>query len=171
MLRLLQLFIDISLFRAKPQDLPRSRFLLAVTMGATLVTNIPLLIPHLHGVGTVLAASLLDLFLMYIFLRGGLYLMEMEERFLQTAAALYGTGAVLNLPALMLEMMLLGEQIDAISALGGLLRLALWVWSLAVIGHILRHALNVRLAVGVVIAVIYTMLLMMLIQQLMPVTV
>ena len=171
MFRLLQLFIDICLFRAKPQELPSSRFLLGITMAAVMVTNIPLLLPHMSGIGSVVAATLLGLFLKYVFLQGGLYLMEVEKRFLQTATAMFGAEAVINLPGLMLEMMLIGEQIGGINALGALFRLLLLFWSLAVMGHILRHALDIRFALGVVIAVIYTMLLIILIQQLMPATV
>jgi hypothetical protein len=113
----------------------------------------------------------MGLFLMYVFLWGGLYLMELEGRFLRTATAMFGAEAVINLPVLMVEMLLLGEEISGIKALAGLLRLLLLFWNLAVIGHILKHALDIRFAVGVVIAVVYTMLLIMLIQQLMPVTV
>jgi hypothetical protein len=140
-------------------------------MGAAMVTNIPLLIPHLPGIGSAVAAAIMGTFLMYVFLWGGLYLMELEERFLRTAIAMFGAEAVINLPALMLTMMLVGEQITGINALGSLLRLLLLLWKLAVIGHILRHALDIRFAVGVVIAVVYTMLLYILIQQLMPTTV
>ncbi len=169
MSKLLQLFIDISLFRAKPQELPISHSLLFVTIAASLATTIPLLMPYLHELGPVLAASLLDIFLLLIFLRGGLYFMEMEERFLQTATALFGTSAVINIPALMLGMFLLGDEIGGINVIGALLRLLMLICSLAVVGNILRYTFNIRFAAGVMIAVIYTVLINILIQQIMPV--
>ncbi len=170
-LRLLQLFIDISLFRANPQDLPKSRFLLGMAIAASVITSVPILLPRMHEVSLVAAAILMNLFLILIILRGGLYFMELEQRFMQAATALFGADAILNLPALMLDMLLLGEEIDGISALVVILHVMLVIWSLAVVGHILRHTLNIRFAAGVAIALVYAMLIRMLIQQLLPATI
>jgi hypothetical protein len=170
-LRLLQLFIDISLFRSNPQDLPKSRFLLGIAIAASVITSFPLLLTRMHEVNLVVVAIVINLFLVLIILRGGLYLMELEQRFMQAATALFGTDAILNLPAMMLDMLLLGEEISGISALGVILNVMLLIWGLAVVGHILRHTLSIRFAAGVVVAVVYAMLMQMLIQQILPATI
>jgi hypothetical protein len=165
--RLLQLFIDICLLRGRPQDLPASGFLFGLTLAATLATAIPILLISLNGLMPTLAAAAMDVALMLIFLRGGLYFLKLESRFLQTASAMFGTGAIINLVSIPIHMMLIADSgSDLMPLLGSLLYLMLLVWSLVVLGHILRHSLEIPLGGGVAIAVVYFVLILLLVQQL-----
>ena len=87
-----------------------------------------------------------------------LHLLGRTARFLQTATALLGTGALLGVVAVVLMTLVpTGEQTDQ-SAFAAVLFLGLIVWSVLVTGHILRHAFDIRLAQGAAIAVIYNLL-------------
>jgi hypothetical protein len=165
--RLLQLFIDICLLRAKPQDLPASSFLFWLTLAATLATAVPLLIISFENPAPALAAATMDVALILIFLRGGLYFLKLESRFLQTASAIFGSGAILNLVAVPIHLMVGVESgSDVLLLLGNLLNLLLLIWSLVVLGHILRHSLDIHLGGGIAIAVVYFVLILLLVQQL-----
>ncbi len=168
MSRLLQLFIDICLFRARPQDLPVSLFLLLVCIAVSIATGFFPVLNHLKGIYPALAASLMDAGLILLFLRGGLYFLEKEPRFLQTATAIFGSGAVINIPLLLLELMVSGAQTDVMKAVAALLFLLMVVWGLMVLGHILRHALDIRFAGGVAIALGYFILVSLLVNQFLP---
>lgn len=167
MSRLLQLFIDICLLRGRPQNLPASGFLFGLTLVATLVTAVPLLVYSFKGLTPALVAAAMDAALMLIFLRGGLYFLNLESRFLQTATAIFGSGAILNLVAVPIHLMVGVEPgSDVVSQLGGVLNLLLLIWSLVILGHILRHSLDIHLGGGIAIAVVYFMLILLLVQQL-----
>jgi hypothetical protein len=165
--RLLQLFVEICLLRAKPQDLPASGFLFGLTLAAALVTGIPILIYSLGGLVPATVAAAMDAALIMIFLRGGLYFLNLGSRFLQTATAIFGTGAILNLVAMPLNLLLVGDAGPSPALLlGGLINLLLLIWSLVILGHILRHSLGIPLGGGIAIAFLYFLLIMLLVQQL-----
>lgn len=167
MLRLLQVFMNICLFQARPQDLPASRFLFFGSLMVTVITALPSLLLVMGSPGLVLAAVLMDVALTLLCLRGGLYFLQLETRFLQTATALFGTGVIFNLVAIPVQQTLAGAETDGGQVVvGGVLFLALLGWNLAVTGHILRYALSIRLAGGIAIAVVYYLLILVLAQQL-----
>jgi hypothetical protein len=168
-LRLLQLFMDICLLRGKPQDLPPSRFLFGLALGASLLASLPALALNLGGPLPALMAGLMDIFLTIVFLRGGLYILEKDARFQQTATAIFGAGAILNVIAMPLEVTIAATAEGAsLPPMAGLMYLALLVWSLFILGHILRHALDTRLGIGIGVAVLYYILISLLIQQFLP---
>ena len=169
MLRLLQLFMDICLLRGKPQDLPSSKFLFGLTLGASLLASLPALTLNLGGPMPAIMAGIMDIFLTIVFLRGGLYILEKDGRFQQTATAIFGAGVILNVIALPLEVTLASVAEGAtLPPMAGLLYLGLVVWSLVILGHILRHALDTRLGFGIGIAVLYYILISLLLQQFLP---
>ena len=95
-------------------------------------------------------------------------------RFFQTGAALAGTGAVLEAVALPLVALLeTGGPADAGSGAGsaaGAILVIPWlvflVWSWVVGGHILRHALSVRLPAGIGLSIALFWLSTLVIHQL-----
>ena len=169
-LRLLQVIANLCLLQAKPQDLPASRLLFSGTLIAVIIIEIPALWLSLGTPGLALVGALMDAALILLFLRGGLYFLQLETRFLQTATALFGAGAILNLVAIPVHQLLVGAEAGSGRAMvGGLLFLVLLGWQLAVTGHILRHALSIRWAGGIAIATVYFVLITLLVQQLLPV--
>lgn len=153
------------MLRRAPQDLPASAslFLIVITLsvivGAIGVSDV---IPGFAA----LAASMLDAVIIMILLRLVLMIKSFSERFLQTATALFGSSTILGLIALPLQLIVGdGSSEQAIAPMLSLAYLVLLVWVQIVIGHILRHALNVPLMLGVGLALTYSVLSGIIIQS------
>ena len=154
--KLLNVFFDICLLRAGPQALPASPFLLSATALMGLLTGTVVIVDALGNVFTAFMAQLLDLLLLALLLLILLRLRGLESRFMQATTALFGCGALINLVTLPLQ--LLSPEEGAGQQAGGpafLLYLALIIWALVVVGHILRHVLEIHLVRGILIALGY----------------
>ena len=166
MLKLFNYFIDVCLLRRAPQDLPASTslFVMVITMsvivGAIGVSDV---IPGISA----LAASMLDAVIIMVLLQLVLRVKNQPARFLQTATALFGSSTVLGLMALPLQLAVGdGSSEQAMAPMISVAYLVLLVWVQVVIGHILRHALNVSFMLGVGLALTYSVLSGTIIQSL-----
>lgn len=152
---LLKYFMDLCLLRAAPQDLPASQTLLRLTVAANVLVSVVLTLSMRLDTAPTLLQSLLEILLLLGLLWLVLRLTDRSGRFLQCAAAAMGSSALLGVLALpVIPMATRGEGDTAL--LGGLLMLGLVIWSVLVLGHILRHALEVPLGRGVLLAMMYT---------------
>jgi peptidoglycan/LPS O-acetylase OafA/YrhL len=166
---LLKLFIDICRLRAKPQDVPASSALLLLTIVLALVSGILAISGSVYGFMQTAIISLMDVAVTLILLSLILKLMNLSSRLLQTATAIFGTGAIINL--LSLPVMLLmnsGAENPGYQLLGALLYFALLIWGLTVMAHILRHSFQLPLTGGLLIAIGYFLLINTLIQTFFP---
>ncbi|RUQ29003.1 MAG: hypothetical protein EKK68_13305 [Candidatus Competibacteraceae bacterium] len=154
---LFNLFLDICLFRKGPQDTPASLALLKMCLAAYGLTS---LLALLIGTSALVALlqTLVDLALLSGLLYLALRLYRHPRRFEQTLSALTGVGALISVLALPLLFWIGGQSPGGNVELPALLLLALMVWSIAVMAHILRHALNVPMWVGALYALSYTFL-------------
>ena len=147
-------FAKLCVFRIAPQDIPRSGALLVI---ATL-TNLSLsvLINQIQlSVGSALLVAAIEIIALATLTAVALFYVSHLNRLIQTMTALMGSGAVIG--AAVLILMLAGP------ALPPVLRLAIFVWNLAVIAHILRHALEIHIIGAFFIALGYAMCLIQLI--------
>lgn len=152
LLAALRRLLDVCLLRAGPQDLPYSRDFMILTMAGSLGAGLLAV-----GILEETRFALLELVLTYLFTVAFLYAVlsfrGFTGRFIQTASAVFGADAIITLVAL--------PALHAASGAGaerpvtGLAMLALGLWNLAVLGHILRHALDTILPVGVLVALSY----------------
>ena len=167
MVKLLNLFVDICLLRAGPQDLPAARVLLWLTGAASLITGTLVIVQGLGGLGRALLAQLLDLALMLGLLRAALTATGRGGRFLQTATALFGSSTLLNLVIMSLQLTM-GQDASSspFGELAALFSLLLIVWAVLVMGHILRHAFEIRLAAANLVALGYFFMINLMIQML-----
>ena len=167
MVRLLNLFVDICLFRAGPQELPASPFLLWLTAALNLLTGTLVIVDMFGGAGQALLAQLLDMALMLGLLRAALTALGKGARFLQSASALLGAGTFINLITMPLQLTV-GDNPSAslFGELAALLYLALILWALLVTAHILRHTLAIRFGAAVLVALGYFFMVNWLIQLL-----
>ncbi|MCB1861146.1 MAG: hypothetical protein H6964_11220 [Chromatiaceae bacterium] len=165
--RLLNVFVDICLLRAGPQDLPGSVFLVVLTALLSLLTGTLVIVGTFGSLDTALAAQLLDILLLLGLLRLVLQLTGKSARFLQTAAALFGSGALINLVTMPLQLLGSGvtSQGDA-GELSGLFYLFLIIWALVIVAHIVRQALEVRMASGILISLAYFLIVNYVVQSL-----
>lgn len=160
--------LEICLLRAGPQDLPAAPQFLALTLAGYFLVDV--LISQLSfPFGAALAVSLLDLLLLAAFARIVLRIVSKPQRFMQTLAALAGTGQLLGLLALPLIHGLTTAQAAGETASGlAFAWLALLAWSLLVLGHILRHAMSVTLMTGVGVGVLYSLLSVLIVRTVFP---
>jgi len=150
---LLNVFIGMCLLRAAPQDLPFSRFLLGITVGAYFLVGLGISLAD-QGMGLALLSAAVDTGLMIGLAYLGLWIRDFTPRFVQTVTALCGTGVLFELLSWPLVTALQAQGQNA-SSLLALMLLALFIWVIAVIGSILRHALELPLWAGIGIALLY----------------
>ncbi|NIN38239.1 MAG: hypothetical protein GTO67_05980 [Gammaproteobacteria bacterium] len=165
---IVQPFVQICLLRQGPQDLPTSGILLAITLSAyTLLTA--LLSNVSMSAANAVVWGLISTVLMVAFTVILLSVQRRPARLVQTLAALAGTGALLTLIALPVFGWLHGADLKAgEGALAWLIVVVLTLWSLAVTGHILRHALSVPYFVGLVLAVVFYLISVSVFRTLFP---
>ena len=148
-------FIQICLLRQGPQDLPLSGILLAITLIAHTVMSILLSNVSLSAASALLS-GVVDTVLLVVLTGALLTVQRRNARVIQTVTALAGTVAIITLVALPVSGWRHGA--DQAAGEGGfalLLLLILTGWSLAVAGHIFRHALSVPYFLGLVLAAVF----------------
>lgn len=158
---LFNLFLDICLFRKGPQDVPSSMALLKMCLLAYVLSGLLVLILNVP-VSVAILQILLDLVLLSGLLYLALILRRHPQRFEQTLSALTGTGALITLLALPLMSWIVHQQSGSDTQLPSILLLALMVWSIAIMAHILRQAFETSLWAGTLYAFGYTFLSWML---------
>ena len=169
MKRLLDFFIDLCLLRATPQQLPASPVLFWLSVVAELLAGTLLISGARAGVFAALLETLVDVLLLLLLLYLALQARNLTARFLQSATALLGASALLSLLAMpLLALSSSGGEGSGLAALAALLLLALIIWNMVVLGHILRHALRLSFAIGIALAFAYTSLSYMVLYQLFP---
>ncbi len=148
-------FAEICVLKRAPQDLPNSAFLLLITLVAHTVTSILLNAVVLDG-WTAILAGVTDTLLVSILTASILYLHSFTSRIVQSLSAMTGTGAIISVVAIPLFTWHAGaQQSGSPNAIAALLVFGIVAWSLAVSGHILRHALSVPYALGIVVALAF----------------
>ncbi|RPI12060.1 MAG: hypothetical protein EHM60_12865 [Lysobacterales bacterium] len=156
MQKFLRIFVDIVLWRRGPQDLPASSLLLAVTVAGYLGVSI-LQLAFLDEPGStwfffLVADPLLLLCWVWIILK----IYGHPERFLQTASAVFGTGAVLGLGLYLPLQFLLSAAGEApASGIAQVVALGLVIAFALVTGRIIKLATDSNLFTGIAVALTY----------------
>lgn len=154
MFALLKQYFDIAFLMGKPQDLPPGKDQLYLAILLNFVTYVLALISHV-GLGKAALHAALDISITGLFLYFALMFTAKLSRFQQALGAICGAGAVLNfagIPMLQLTQTPVGQEPTKIAVLS---HFVLLVWSLSLVGHVLRHTFNIRMSVSIVAAVIY----------------
>ncbi|HIP53070.1 MAG TPA: hypothetical protein EYH03_03550 [Chromatiales bacterium] len=152
-------FLNLCLLRKGPQDVPFSRELLLLVWVVNLTVGWLLIGDATVHPFRALLESLSDSLLMLGVLWLLLQWRGKTPRFVQSATAALGSGALLGIIALpLVRLVASGTTRSAQTDWAGMLLLAVVVWSVVVFGHILRYALDVKLGEGVALSFIYTVL-------------
>ncbi len=166
---LLKLFFDICLLKARPQDVPASGALLSLTAILVMISGVASILSPAFGLAQSIMVCLLDVALTLVLLALFLHITNLSSRLIQTATAVFGTGVIINLVSLPVVRLLdAGSRNQGYGLLGGVFYFALLLWSVVIMGHILRHSFNLRLSGGILIAVAYFLLINTLVQTLLP---
>jgi len=149
-------FFELCLLRAKPQDLPVSRMLLGLVIAANIVVGV-LAFSDLYGsILRALMASVVENLFFLAVLGLLLYFKGLFPRFNQSATALLGSSTLLAIILIPLYSMGGGAaDHSAMALVADLGALLLLIWSLMVMGHILRYTLDVPLGRGISLAIVY----------------
>jgi len=140
-------FCRLAVMRLRPQDLPRSGALL----GIALATNVAMSAAIGALVGLPMANAVLELVVLLGLTSALLYASARARRIAQTLTALLGAGAVLGVAVFLLLALAPG--------LPPVLHVGIFFWNMFVIGHILRHALDIPFVLGCVLAFVYALTL------------
>lgn len=138
----------------KPQDLPPGENQLYVAIMLNFLTYVMALVAHV-GVGDAVMHALLDIVITSGVLYLALMIRSQLARLQQALGAICGAGAVLNfagIPMLQLTQTVVGQEPSKIAVLS---HFVLLVWSLSLVGHVLRHTFNIRMSTSIVAAVFY----------------
>ena len=160
LLQFLKVFVDIVLWRRGPQDLPASTLLLWIVAAAYVAVSIAQLALLQEPASAWVVFVVLD----PILLAGGtwalLRLYRHPERFVQTASAVLGTGALLGLVVyLPLQWLQVRMGVPPDSPSAGMTALALVVIFALVTGRILQLATESSLFTGVALSLTYFLLI------------
>jgi len=152
---LLHQFVWIAFLQARPQDLPGSRSVLWVAIAVNLITY-TLAVASRYPIGQSVLIALTDLTFSALFLFVMLLFVDKGARFQQSLAALCGATAVLNLAATPVMWISAGSATPSF----GLVDLCVILWGLAIIGHVLQHALELPRWASIGLAVMFYIVVM-----------
>lgn len=151
MIELLHFFFRLARLQQAPQDLPASSALLMACVAANVVVGVVGGSQYFGSLWLALLANLLDVSVV----AGMLWLLLSVNghlpRLLQTLTALYGLSAFYGLVVTVISSLSL--QVEGETPVAGLLIIVALVWAHVAMGHVLRHALDMRLPVGIALAV------------------
>ena len=165
---LFKTFLNMCIFRYRPQDLPQSYDLLIVCLFFYTLVNV-LLAMTTAPFAQALQISVLDTAIVTIITVFILKLNRHYERWLKTLMAIAGTGCIIGLFTLPLFAgAFLLEVSELIQSVILMIYLALLIWNIVIMGHILRHAMETTLGIGIVFAVIYLVITSTLISVVIP---
>lgn len=165
---LLKAFFNVCLLRKAPQDLPKSSVLLTLCLILYAILDVILTL-QTRIFTDALLVSLMDVgFLMtvtYLILRQHRH----PERWNQTMTAMFGSGLILGI--FIFPVVYIGVQNQVQSWLQQIilvLFLVMVIWNIAVLAHILRHAISASMGIGVMIAILYIWMSSLLITMIFP---
>jgi len=161
-------FLDICLLRKGPQDLPKSTVLLALSLILYAMIDV-LLTVQSRSFTDALIMSFVDV----VFLAGvtALILRQHQclDRLLQTMTALFGTSVLLGIFIFPLVYGGLDNQYEPwLQQIIVLSFLMMLIWNIAVLAHIVRHAISTSMGIGIMIAILYIWMSSLLITMIFP---
>ena len=151
-------YFYICLLKYRPQDVPASRELLAISVGIYFLLDY-VLAGLDENIANALPAAIVDTVFLLVFTLLLLLLRRTPARWTQTATALAGTGIVFAL-LLMPGVIILSESgpMTLIQQLLSILLYLVLIWYVVVLAHIFRHALSSSFTLGIFISMIYLLL-------------
>ena len=161
-------FLDICLLRKGPQDLPKSTVLLYMCLTLYTVFDV-LLTLQARSIEDALLVSLVDVcFLLAV----TFFILKQHhhlDRWIQTITALCGTGVILGIFIFPLVYGGAQNQYETwLQQIIILLFLVMIIWNIAVLAHIVRHAISSSMGIGIMIAILYIWMSSLLISMLFP---
>jgi hypothetical protein len=165
-------FFDICRLIKKPQDIPASKNLLTICLAVYGFLSIQLAVLS-QPIDKAIFAGVLEVALIMIFSLALLQIRGKSERWVQMVSALAGTGIIISIIAIPLYIFIgIGGDDTATSggihAFGLLLLAVLACWNITIMGHILRHALDINMFSAIILAISYIWIIFSFTAAIMP---
>ncbi len=165
-------FFEICRLNKGPQDIPASRNLLTICLVVYGLLSIQLAVLS-QPIEKAVFAGVLEVALIMIFSLALLQIRGKSERWVQMVTALAGTGIIISILAIPLYLFIgIGADDAAASggvhALGLLFLAVLACWNITIMGHILRHALDLNMFSAIILAISYIWIIFSFTAAIMP---
>ena len=147
-------FIEVSLLRRPPQDIPQSQYLLRSNLMIYVFLGILNASLHHTFINATLIA-LVDLGMLLVLLYLWLLLFGWQNRWMQTVTALSGAGCIIGLIALPISLLSLQEWQGTTSALMIFLQVFLFVWNISLYAYVFKHSFSTHIIVAACMAIFY----------------
>ena len=163
MLSAIPTLIRICLLVARPQDLPASReffYLCVAAAFAILFTGYSIL----TGTGNPLLLAAINTALLGVIWLIVLQVAGRKDRWLQSASAIYGSAAILNvvsLPIITGGLDIPSMDNGGISETSRLVIIGLWAWEIAITARIIRETLEINLPLAAILSIAMSFVLQM----------
>jgi hypothetical protein len=164
LLALLQQYARIAFLMGKPQDLPADARQLQTATLLCMVTYIAALARSGGITNAVLSASI-EIGLTGLMFYAGLSIVNRSSRFAQSFGGLCGASAFINLAAIPIFATRSEAELSFTQAFA---QFFLLVWSLSLLGHVLRHTFEIGIFASIVVAFVFYLLLMIIMEALLP---
>jgi len=154
----LRFYFDLCLLKGAPQDAPTSKNAFYASIFAYIL------------IGTFITSFNQDLFpsitvaliqtALFVFITNLImWIKKTPERFMQAVTALMGSGVFVAIVAIPLVMISASipqtDETSSVAAMIWLLSVVVIVWETAIIGHILRHAMEIPFLAAIGAALLY----------------
>ncbi len=160
---LLRQYFDIAFLMGRPQDLPGGEQQMRVGIALALATYV-LALASPFGLSHALLLAVLDIGITGLVLRTALQLAGHAGRFQQAFGGYCGAAAFVNAAAIPVY---LGQR-TTLDTGPGFADFVLLVWTLCLLGHVVRHTFEVRLATSILLAFVYVVVLTAALDGLLP---
>ena len=161
---LLRQYFDIAFLMGRPQELPGGDDQMRIGIALALVTYVAALTSE-FGASYALLLAVLDIGLTGATLWAALRLTDRPARFRQAFGGYCGAAAFVNAAAI--PIYLFGDA-GGVEGGPGFADFVLLVWTLCLLGHVIRHTFEVRLAVSILVAFVYFLVMTSVIGSLLP---
>lgn len=166
MYSLIRFFLQLSLLRRRPQELPQSVFLLVAVLLADLLVGGLGSAAYFDGLMRSLLANAVHIVIFGMLLLGTLSYYRFPFRFVQTASAVLGVNVLVGVLFMASDLVL--GQFLGLKVLAAFINLGLLAWVHLAVGHILRHSYEVELWIGILLAIGYSVVGAILVNTLVP---
>jgi hypothetical protein len=161
-------FLDICLLKKGPEDLPKSSVLLFLCLFMYTLIDV-LLTVQSRPFEYALLVSLVDVGFLLLVTFLILKQHQKLDRWHQTMTALFGTGVILGMFIFPLVFGGVQNHYEAwVQQIIVFLFLIMVIWNVAVLAHIVRHAISTSMGIGIMIAILYIWMSSLLITMLFP---
>ncbi len=156
-----KIFLDISLLKAKPQDIPYSYHLFAITAVTSIASYILALKPATPELARILGTqnsivvmSIAEHAFFALTVWVILKIRGYSGRFVQAMTAMFGVSTIIRILVWLVVSLLAADKESSGSGLAGMLvfGLSLWIW--VVYAHVFRETLETRFGNGLLYTIV-----------------